>query len=209
MDIESKERERKVRIPTQERGINKRNRIVNGAARLFSEKGYYNTNSIKIAKEAGVPIGSFYTYFGDKKSLFLEILRDHSLSVVKEVLGQVSIKDFEGLSKRETLYKLIKLDIAMHRIAPKFDREAEMMKFNDKDVEGIHNEEEDLVVKYLVALFETMSDRIRVKDFEATARLVRISVEAVVHYIEMFTPRIDEERLINELIDMLYMYIFN
>ena len=68
MVTESKKKKKEVRIPTQERGIHTRNRIVEGAARLFAENGYYNTNSIKIAKEAGVPVGSFYTYFRDKKS---------------------------------------------------------------------------------------------------------------------------------------------
>jgi hypothetical protein len=33
-------------------------------------------------------------------------------------------------------------------------------------------------------------------------------VEAVIHYLELFSPHIEEERLINELIDMLYRYIF-
>jgi AcrR family transcriptional regulator len=208
MVTESKKKKKEVRIPTQERGIHTRNRIVEGATRLFAENGYYNTNSIKIAKEAGVPVGSFYTYFEDKRSLFLEILSSHSTSAVKEILGQVTIEDFEGLAKRETLYKLIKLDIDMHKIAPQLHREAEMMKFNDEDVEAIHTEEDELVVKNLVALFETMSDEIRVTDVEATAWLIRIAVEAVIHYLELFSPHIEEERLINELIDMLYRYIF-
>ena len=82
------------------------------------------------------------------------------------------------------------------------------MKFNDEDVEAIQIEEDKLVVRNLVTLFETMSDEIRVTDLEATARLIRIAVEAVVHYLELFSPQIEEERLINELIDMLYRYIF-
>ena len=57
-----------IRTPQQKRSEETRKRIIAAAERLFSEKGYYNTNSKEIAKAANVSIGSFYSYFKDKKA---------------------------------------------------------------------------------------------------------------------------------------------
>ncbi len=64
---------RKVRIPRQKRGIETKGRIIQAARGLFSRKGFHGTNSKEIASAAGVSIGSFYSYFQDKKALFLEV----------------------------------------------------------------------------------------------------------------------------------------
>ena len=44
-----------VREPRQERSIEKKNRIIDAGYELFSEVGYYGTNTAEIAKKAGVP----------------------------------------------------------------------------------------------------------------------------------------------------------
>ena len=43
-----------VRVPQQDRSITTREKIVDGAYELFAEMGYHNTNTAKIAKQAGV-----------------------------------------------------------------------------------------------------------------------------------------------------------
>ena len=47
------------------------------AFRLFARKGIHGTNSKEIVKHAGVSIGSFYSYFKNKKALLLEMLDDY------------------------------------------------------------------------------------------------------------------------------------
>ena len=39
-----------IRIPTQKRSIEKRNKIIEKGFELICEKGYYNTNTAEIAK---------------------------------------------------------------------------------------------------------------------------------------------------------------
>ena len=57
------------RIPRQERSIGKKLQITEAGLKLFSEKGYHNTNTKEIAAEAGVSVGTFYAYFEDKNQL--------------------------------------------------------------------------------------------------------------------------------------------
>ncbi len=59
------------RIPVQKRSIEKRKRILEAGFQLFCEKGYYKTNTIEIARHAKVSTGTVYSYFKDKKEIYM------------------------------------------------------------------------------------------------------------------------------------------
>ena len=61
-----------VRIPIQKRSIEKKQKILTAGFDLFCEKGYYKTNTAEIAKYAGVSTGALYSYFEDKRQIFIE-----------------------------------------------------------------------------------------------------------------------------------------
>lgn len=63
-----------IRQPQQQRSIEKKGKILEEGLKLFCEKGYYNTNSTEIASNAGVSVGILYSYFADKKDIFLQSL---------------------------------------------------------------------------------------------------------------------------------------
>lgn len=63
-----------VRIPKQKRAIQKRDSILEAGFILFSEKGYFNTDTAEIAKQAGVSTGIVYSYFKDKKAILDEVV---------------------------------------------------------------------------------------------------------------------------------------
>ena len=54
------------RVPQQKRSEQTRARILEAGKRLFMRDGYHSTSRKKIAAEAGVAIGSFYSYFDDQ-----------------------------------------------------------------------------------------------------------------------------------------------
>ena len=62
---------KEIREPRQERSIEKKNKIIRAGYELFSEVGYYNTNTAEIARRAGVSTGIVYGYFdGGALSLY-------------------------------------------------------------------------------------------------------------------------------------------
>lgn len=63
-----------VRQPRQERSIEKKNKIIEAGYQLFSEVGYYGTNTKEIAKRAGVSTGIVYGYFQDKRDILICVL---------------------------------------------------------------------------------------------------------------------------------------
>ena len=69
--------------------VQTRGRLLEAAKKLFSEKGYYNTQISHIIDEAGVARGTFYLYFKSKEEIFREILRE----VVKELRERIKVVD--------------------------------------------------------------------------------------------------------------------
>jgi len=64
-----------IREPRQERAKLKKDAIIKAAYKIFSEVGYYNTNTADIAKAAKVSTGIVYGYFKDKKTSYSMLLR--------------------------------------------------------------------------------------------------------------------------------------
>ncbi len=93
-----------VRVPQQDRSVTTREKIVNGAYVLFAENGYYNTNTAKIAKQAGVSTGIVYGYFHDKRDLLLEVMDryiDETYRPIEQIIDNFSEKDnFHELAKQ-------------------------------------------------------------------------------------------------------------
>ena len=94
------------RVPTQKRSIEKKQRIKDAALKLMSEKGYFATSSNEIAREAGVSIGTFYSYFKDKKELYAELVDD----IYTAVLTPINLNELpDDLSIEETVQLYVPL----------------------------------------------------------------------------------------------------
>ncbi|QFG26477.1 TetR/AcrR family transcriptional regulator [Actinomadura sp. WMMB 499] len=73
--------------PRQERSANTRERIVQAAARVFTDHGYAAGTTNRIAEEADLSIGSLYQYFPNKDAILLELTRRHIQDGQRAVLA--------------------------------------------------------------------------------------------------------------------------
>jgi AcrR family transcriptional regulator len=114
-----------VRQPQQERSIEKKNKIITAGYQLFSEVGYYGTNTAEIAKRAGVSTGIVYGYFSDKRDILICVLEIYLNTVVEPLL-----KIFNKLSA----------PIDFTTLAPKIiDEVIKIHKRNNKIHEALHS----------------------------------------------------------------------
>ena len=78
--IETKEKNKKTKIvvkaPTQERSRQTVATILDACSRLLISEGFYSITTDKIAKEAGVSIGSLYQFFGNKESVVQAVVKN-------------------------------------------------------------------------------------------------------------------------------------
>ncbi|GGS01540.1 hypothetical protein GCM10010252_45210 [Streptomyces aureoverticillatus] len=57
------------RVPVQRRSAERLTRILDACADLLDETGYEDLTTRLVAERAGVPIGSVYRFFGNKRAL--------------------------------------------------------------------------------------------------------------------------------------------
>jgi len=193
----------KVRIPKQKRSIEIKKRIKETAQKLFSERGYHNTSSNEIVKAAGVSIGAFYSYFSDKKALFIEILHEYNQNVV----AQVPLKDLQGDDLREIIQQYILAVLDAHNYSPEFHREILAMTYADVEIKAIVDRYEGEMLGQIKKLLDENRGLTRITDTGNAAYLIFKSVEEVVHSIRVFNRPCDEAALIYELTDMLCAYV--
>lgn len=95
----------------------KRTAILAVASRLFAEKGYANTPTSEIAREAGVAEGTLYHHFGSKDGIFLTIFDETADGYLSGAEGLVR----EGKSGEATLCDFIRFHFAyLETHAPQF-----------------------------------------------------------------------------------------
>jgi AcrR family transcriptional regulator len=58
------------------RGTLTRQRVLDAAESVFAQHGFHDASIVKITEAAGVGQGTFYLYFGSKKDVFDELVRD-------------------------------------------------------------------------------------------------------------------------------------
>ncbi|MFD3328982.1 TetR family transcriptional regulator [Streptomyces sp. NPDC058701] len=61
------------RTPVQQRSADRLARILDACAELLDETGYDNLSTRAVALRAGVPIGSVYRFFGNKRALAIAL----------------------------------------------------------------------------------------------------------------------------------------
>jgi len=61
-------------VPPTARGQRTRQKLLQAAETVFGEKGYEHASIADITREGGVALGTFYVYFPDKQSIFVEVV---------------------------------------------------------------------------------------------------------------------------------------
>lgn len=197
-----------VRIPQQERSIEKRKRILDAAIAEFSANGFEKTNAKAIAREAGVSIGTFYAYFSDKKNVLMEILGQHLLDVDQSVFGQMEQTIKTGASGREIMRAAVRLGHATHTQPPGFLRMMLAMRYYDEDVSTMVEAEHAPLLRRLTNLLEMLAPRLRVTDLEAAALITSAAFDEILHSCIVFDPPIEQERIFESLADMAATFLF-
>lgn len=195
-----------LRSPKQSRGINTKKQLVQAAMKLFSEKGYYKTNSKEIAKAAGLSTGCFYSYFEDKRAIFIEALKilfnqfndvlDNNFSLFKQ--GQSDNNEF--------LRGIIRTIIDTHQMFVKLHNELVFMSFSDPEVNEMIHTQDKLAIHRIHQFLQKNEKEIKISDLEAASLILYKLIHGVVDSI-IFSKHL-EERLINEMTEMIGNYLY-
>lgn len=125
--------EYEIREPIQKRSIEKKEKIIESGFELICEKGYHNTNTAEIAKNAGVSTGIVYQYFKDKHDILIEALKKYADNIFYPMLN-LSLDKFDSIDFAEIIKKMINSFIQNHKLSQSAHEEIMAMTHSDKDV---------------------------------------------------------------------------
>lgn len=139
--------ENDVREPIQKRSIEKKEKIIESGFELICEKGYYNTNTAEIAKNAGVSTGIVYQYFKDKHDILIEALKKYADNIFYPMLN-IPAKEFNKNNLDEIIRKMINGFIQNHKLSQSAHEEIMAMAHSDREVAFyFHKREMEMTVR--------------------------------------------------------------
>ncbi|MFF2508551.1 TetR family transcriptional regulator [Streptomyces sp. NPDC058067] len=106
------------RAPVQQRSAERLSRILDSCAQLLDEGGYEALSTRDVAGRAGVPIGSVYRFFGNKRAL-VTALAERNLARYAERITERMTSIPEG-DWRAAMDAVLDEYLAMKRTAPGF-----------------------------------------------------------------------------------------
>lgn len=195
-----------IRMPTQKRSIEKRNRIIEKGFELICENGYYNTTIPDIAKEANVSIGIIYQYFNDKKDIFMEGIKNYADSIMYPMLNILETKEIKIDNLNVILTNMINELIKSHTISKKSHEELMAMSHLDDDIGNIFKNSELKMTEKIVLLLENNNihtDNLKEKIHIAIGLVDNLCHEIVYHKHEKFDYDAMKAEVISIIINIL------
>lgn len=181
--------------------------ILQAAAQVFSQYGYTEGTTDKVAARAGVSIGSLYQYFPNKDSLLIALARHH-MDEAFGVLGDL-LED-EGTNSsglHEMVRRFVNAIMQLHEGAPQLHR----VLFNEAPLPlDFLQEKETRERQFSDQLLTALSryPEVTVEAPSHAAYMVVQVAEGMIHSFVLFPPeKITATEMVNELVDMLYLYL--
>lgn len=188
------------RRPKQERSRAMVDAIMEATAQVLVEEGYDNASTNRIAKRAGVSVGSLYQYFPDKKALVSELAHRH----VREQTRLIALA-LEQTGKKplpELVRGVLRGVTAAHGLNPALHK----VLVEQSPVGAI--QELLLGIEVVVrGYIERHRDEVRLEDPEIAAFLLVTLVDAALCRAVLYCPELlDGERLPDAMTDLILRY---
>lgn len=178
--------------------------IIEATARILRERGYAGTSTNRIAKVAGVSVGSLYQYFPGKDALVLAVADRHAQEMM--ALLQESALASAGRPLPQTVRAFVRAMVAAHDEDGQLHRAliAQMMHLGIEQFLEVQRNATAMVRLWL----EAHADQLVVHDRDMAAWLLVTTVETVIHAALIEDPqRLHSQAFEDELVDMIARYL--
>jgi AcrR family transcriptional regulator len=136
-------------MPVQSRAIEKRNRILAAAFKIIGEKGYARTDTVDIARAAGISVGTLYAYFRDKRDIFIEASAGFHAEVLKRLEANLP-KDKASADLVTEIRSVLSSFMSIDRESRFFQKEFVALSFSDEEIRRLYHARRMDFVDYLL-----------------------------------------------------------
>ncbi|MDQ0953659.1 AcrR family transcriptional regulator [Streptomyces phaeochromogenes] len=190
------------RAPVQRRSAERLTRILDACADLLDEVGYDALSTRAVALRAGVPIGSVYRFFGNKRAM-ADALAQRNLDVFTERVA-LRLQETAGAGGwRAAMDAVLDEYLAMKRTAPGFS----LVDFGNQIPVGTRDAEPNTrVADRLTDMLSSVLDREPDEDLRRTFLIAVEAADTLVQLAFRLDPSGDE-RVIEETRELLRAYL--
>ncbi len=189
------------RAPVQRRSAERLARILDACAELLDEAGYDDLSTRAVAERAGVPIGSVYRFFGNKRQM-AGALAQRNLERFSERVTE-RLRGTGDRGWRHAMDVVLGTYLDMKRTAPGFS----LVDFGNQIPVGTRRAEPNhRVADRLTDLLAAYLGREADEDLRRTFLVAVETADALVHLAFRMAPEGDE-KVIGELREMLRAYL--
>ncbi len=194
-----------IRIPQQQRSIEKRKKIVDAGYQLFCEKGYHNTNTAEIAKLAGVSTGIVYNYFKDKKDIFMEVIDLYENNITTPMYETLKALE-KPIDIEKALREIITSMTVAHTMAKTVHEEMQALSHSDEEISELFCRFQSNAAAQIVKMMAAFD--IKPTNAYEKAHLIIDIIETIIHEIvyhkhEYLDYKIMTDVAVKAIVDML------
>lgn len=184
------------RAPVQRRSAERLARILDACAELLDEAGYDDLSTRAVAERAGVPIGSVYRFFGNKRQMADALAQRNLERFTERVTERLAATGDRGW--RHAMDAVLDTYLDMKRTAPGFS----LVDFGNQIPIGTRAEPNRLVADRLTDLLSGYLEREADDELRRTLLVAVETADALVHLAFRMAPEGDG-KVIGELREML------
>lgn len=189
--------------PKQRRAQATVDAILDATTHILIEEGYAKASTNRIAKRAGVSIGSLYQYFGNKDALVMAVAERHADEMI-DLLARTAV-ELADAPVETAVRSYIRTMFAAHALNPELHR---VLIAHHLQKGFDHIAELDERARVIVrAYLETKRDELVVSDLDAAAFILVTAVDGVIHTHLYQAERISADRIEQEVVDLLLSYL--
>jgi AcrR family transcriptional regulator len=190
------------RAPVQRRSAERLTRILDACADLLDEVGYDALSTRAVALRAGVPIGSVYRFFGNKRAM-ADALAQRNLDVYTERVTRRLQETAPGGGWRAAMDAVLDEYLAMKRTAPGFT----LVDFGNQIPVGTRDAEPNTrVADRLTDMLSAVLNREPDDDLRRTFLIAVEAADTLVQLAFRLDPSGDA-RVIDETRELLRAYL--
>ncbi|MFO7560158.1 MAG: TetR/AcrR family transcriptional regulator [Desulfobacterales bacterium] len=203
-----KEADKKIRTPVQNRSKEKKDRIIQAAYDFFNQEGYNAVSIRMIAKAAGVSIGTIYSYFQDKRDIYIATAALYGHDMYDNFSSIIQDKKFSAENVEEMVYTIIVKFKEIIQSHYNFHLDSVVLSLTDEKIREVLAVQEHEIANSISQLFiQSMGDKIEVQDAQVSTFIVHKAIEEIVQHMLFYKVDLPEDLVFRELALMVSRYI--
>lgn len=197
-----------VRNPVQDRSIARKENLIESAYKLVKRNGYNETGIRDIVEEAGVSIGTFYSYYKDKNDIALEIIRKYS----EEFYGNLSAETISSLPENADMPRII-LEILtrMRKSAlknKKLHKEFAILSLADQTLSiAVKKIERERIGTEVFKLIQYFGKNRKLRSEPASLLIAQRAMDDIITYMVLQGFDIPDDKILEETAIMIGKYL--